>query len=284
VAPTAASRISLRPHDPHTGAEIEREEVVKGYEYDRGRYVTFTADELKALDVESTGIIDMTTFALRAEVDPLYFATPYYVYPDGPVAIEPFQVLSAAMEEADMVGLGRITLSRRERMAVIEARASGMMLITLRSNEEVRSANFAPIAGEIDPEMVAIAATIIRRRIGSFDPATFGDGYQEALRALIDTKLKGLPVTTQPARAPTPVIDLMAALKKSLAQEETPPALRSSRRAERRAEPQPKRRAAVASKDRRQRNLLLPVQGGDDRSDAAQTDSTQASRTRRRKA
>ena len=77
----APARLALLPHDPHTGEEIERDEVVKGYEYERGQFVTFTADELKALDVESSKIIDLETFVPRAEVDPVYFSTPYYVYP-----------------------------------------------------------------------------------------------------------------------------------------------------------------------------------------------------------
>jgi len=76
----APARIALHPHDPHTGEEIGREDVVKGYEYERGRFVTFTAEELKALDVESSKIIDLETFVPRAEVDPVYFSTPYYVY------------------------------------------------------------------------------------------------------------------------------------------------------------------------------------------------------------
>ena len=105
--PAAPARIALLPHDPHTGEEIEREEVVKGYEYERGQFVTFTAEELKALDVESSKIIDLETFAPRAEVDPVYFSTPYYVYPDGPIAVETFRVIGAAMAEAGAVGIGR---------------------------------------------------------------------------------------------------------------------------------------------------------------------------------
>ena len=81
--PPSPARVALRPHDPHTGEEIEREEVVKGYEYERGQFVTFTPEELKALDVESSKIIDLETFVPRAEVDPIYFSTPYYLYPDG---------------------------------------------------------------------------------------------------------------------------------------------------------------------------------------------------------
>jgi non-homologous end joining protein Ku len=84
----AATRITLRPHDPETGEEIEKREVVKGYEYNRGQFVTFTAEELKALDVESSKVIDLDKFVSRNDIDPVYFDSPYYVYPDGPIAVE----------------------------------------------------------------------------------------------------------------------------------------------------------------------------------------------------
>jgi Ku protein len=125
--PQAPTRVALHPHDPQTGEEIEREEVVKGYEYKRGRFVTFTPAELKALDVESSKIIDLESFVSRGEVDPIYFSTPYYIYPDGPIAVETFRVIGAAMAEAGEVGLGRVTLSRRERPVMVEPRgAPGM--------------------------------------------------------------------------------------------------------------------------------------------------------------
>jgi DNA end-binding protein Ku len=148
------------------------------------------------------------------------------------------------MAEAGAAGIGRVTLSRRERLVMVEPRGAGMVLITLRAAEEVRAAAFAQADGDVDPDMVAIAATIIRRRSGSFDPATFRDRYQEALRALIEAKMKGLPVKPKQIAEPRPVVDLMAALKRSLAQET--------------ATARPKRKAAG---DRRQTSLLLPVAG-----------------------
>jgi DNA end-binding protein Ku len=183
----------------------------------------------------------------RAEIDPLYFNTSYYVYPGGSVAAETYRTISAAMAEAGMAGLGRLTLGRRERMVLVEPRGQGLTLITLRAAEEVRAAEFDGFTGELDAEAIAIAGMIIKRKPGSFDPATFRDRYQEALRELIEAKIKGLPVKARPEVRPAAVFDLMAALKQSLAQEtgEAAPS-------------RPKRRAAA---DRRQRSLLLPVSG-----------------------
>jgi DNA end-binding protein Ku len=107
-------------HRDQQRADPVRVTVARGYEYERGQFVTFTPAELKALDVESSKIIDLESFVPRAEVDPVYFNTPYYVYPDGPIAVETFRVIGAAMTEAGEVGIGRVTLSRRERPVMVE--------------------------------------------------------------------------------------------------------------------------------------------------------------------
>ena len=155
----------------------------------------------------------------RDDIDPVYFDSPYYVYPDGPIAVEALRVIGAAMAEAGVVGLGRLTLSRRERMVMVEPRGTGMALFTLRAAGEVRAPQFGSAEGDLDAEMVAIAGAIIRQRTGNFDPSTYRDRYQDALQQLIEAKMKGLTIKPRPVSTPSPVIDLMAALKRSLAQE-----------------------------------------------------------------
>jgi DNA end-binding protein Ku len=269
---TAATRITLRPHDPTTGEEIEKAEVVKGYEYSRGQFVTFTAKELKALDVESSKIIDLEKFVPSSNIDPVYFDTPYYLYPDGPIAVEALRVIGAAMADAGVVGLGRLTLSRRERMVMAEPRGIGMALFTLRAAAEVRAPQFGSAESDVDAEMVAIAAAIIRQRTGKFDPSTYRDRYQEALQQLIEAKMKGLAIKPRAVSTPPPVIDLMAALKRSLARE-TP---------EKRAPV--KRKSTKRASDRRQGALLLPVSGGQARKGDANAQSAAPGAKRRRRA
>ena len=121
--------------------------------------------------VESSKVIDLESFVPRSDIDQVYFDTPYYLYPDGPIAVEGLRVIGAAMAEAGVVGIGRLTLSRRERMVMVEPRGIGMALFTLRAADEVRPAQFASAEGDLDAEMVAIATRSLGHAPGHSIPA-----------------------------------------------------------------------------------------------------------------
>jgi DNA end-binding protein Ku len=271
------NRVQQQLVDSKTGEIVDRDQIVKGYEYTRGSYVTVTDDELKELQIESSKIIDLDRFVDRDEVDPVYLDTPYYVYPDGPLAADTFRVIGEAMARKNKVGLGRVTISSRERQVLVEPRGAGLLMSTVRSADEVRPAEFgSPAKGEIDADMVAIAESIIERRSGAFDPAGFRDRYQDALRELVAEKTNGQVITPREVAEPPKVINLMEALKRSLAQEDKEPA-------------RPKEAAAKptrppAASDRRQRALLLPVSGGRKKKEEAAAEPAAPAASRRRKA
>jgi DNA end-binding protein Ku len=243
------NRLKQQLVDSETDEVVERHQVAKGYEHDRGQYVLITDDELKALQVESSKVINLTRFVDREQVDPVYLDAPYYVYPDGNLAVEAFRIIGEAMAAQGLAGIGTVTLASRERQVLVEPRGIGLVMSTLRSADEVRTAEFAiPDTGGIDPDMLAIAEQIIERAKGKFDPADFRDSYQDALRELVDNKLKGIETKPRIFAEPPKVIDLMEALKRSLVESG---ALRAPAKAKR-----------AAKVDRRQPQMLMPVSGG----------------------
>ena len=213
------NRIRMIPTDPDLGP-VERTDLVKGYEYEKGEYIVLTQDEIDDVRLESTRTIDIERFVEADTIDRLYWDNPYFLAPDGKLAIEAFTVIREAMERTNRIALGRVVMHQRERMLAMEPRDTGMVAWSLRTHDEVRDpADFFDDIPErkADPKMIAIAEKIIEQQEGAFDPTQFNDRYEDALRDLIAEKRagKGRKVT-----APEPddgkVVDLMAALKQSL--------------------------------------------------------------------
>jgi DNA end-binding protein Ku len=219
INPETNNRIKMITTDPDTGP-VERSKLVKGYEVTKGEYVLLTDEEIKSVKLESTKTIDIEHFVPADEIDRIYWDNPYYLAPDGKLAQEAFGVIREAMERSGQIALGRVVMSARERLLALEPRGNGILAYTLRSDAEVRKADeiFAGISDKApDASMIAIAEKIIEQREGPFDPSKFVDRYEKALKALIAEKQKGHKIEKVEPVEDTNVVDLMEALRASLA-------------------------------------------------------------------
>jgi DNA end-binding protein Ku len=221
INPQTNNRIKMKTVDAGTGEEVNRGDLVKGYAIAKNQYVLLDKDDFAAVKLESTRVIDIEEFVPASSIDRLYWDTPYYLVPSGKTGVEAFAVIRTAMTKKDMVAIGRLVMSTRERICALESHGDGLVLTTLRIAEEVRSEDEIghPDLPKPDPRMLDIAEKIIEQQSGDFDPSHFNDRYEEALRALIEEKKKGKPVA--PSRAANDsegsVVDLMEALRRSLA-------------------------------------------------------------------
>ncbi len=205
--------------DGKSGQKVEADEIVKGFEVDKGRYVLIEDEEIEAIQIEATKIINVAQFVDLAEVDPFYFDSPYYMAPEGTIPEETYRVVRAAMAETGTAGIGTIVLANRERPVLISPKGKGLAMTTLKTAREVRSseAYFENVGDTaFDPELLDMAKLLIQARRKPFQPAEFVDRYEEALRNLVQSKMKGETPVYAPVQSPAAVIDLMAALKQSL--------------------------------------------------------------------
>ena len=216
--PETNNRIRMIPTDPDTGP-VERADLVKGYEISKNHYVVLSNDELAAVKLESTKTIDIERFVDEKQIDRLYWNDPYYLLPNGKDGAEAYTVIRDALAETGRIALGRVVMHTRERLVALEPRDKGIIVYTLRMGDEVIQPKdaFADIPNaRPDKEMIAIARKIIEQKEGEFEPDTFEDRYETALRDLIRRKEKGEKLVTAEPVEDDNVIDLMAALKKSL--------------------------------------------------------------------
>lgn len=204
---------------------VDPEEILKGYEYEKGSYVLLRPEEIEAVRLESRKVLELTQFVDAHEIDPLYYEKPYYVVPADDLAEEAFIVLREALRQSGKVGLGQLALRGREYLVAIHPCGRGMILATLRYAEEVNRAQgyFRDIGDEKpDPELLDLAGTLIEKKSGHFNASAFHDHYGEALQRLVEAKRKAkgkmiLEDVDEPSAPRGNVIDLMAALKRSVA-------------------------------------------------------------------
>lgn len=225
------NRIRYMKVDAESGDEVAADDIVKGYEVSKGNYIEMEPDELDAVEIESTRMIDIDQFVPKKEIDELYLKDPYYIVPDGDVGAQAFAVIREAIKKEGMTALGRVVFTNREHVIALEPRGNGLMGMTLRYPYEVRDEKdyFDDIPHETVPkDMLELATHIVQSKAGHFKPDKFEDHYETALRDLIKRKQEGKPIEKAKEREPAKVIDLMEALRKSAGKDA--PARRSSRR------------------------------------------------------
>ena len=231
---------------------VDRDEIVKGFEVSKGHYVLLDPEEIESVKLESRKTLDLVQFVDLADIDAMYFDKPYYVVPADDLAEEAFVVVRDALRQARKVGVGQLAMRGQEYVVALKPCGRGMLLETLRYADEVNKANsyFREIGDhKPDPDLLDLASTLIEKKTGDFDASEFHNRYVDALKGLIaeKQKKKGEKVIQDPDADSEPpkgsnVIDLMAALKKSLGddQDEAP----KKKPAKSAAKPAPRRTAA----------------------------------------
>ena len=213
------NRIQYKKVDAKTGREVDRDDIIKGYEKSTGDCVPVEPEELEAVAIESKRVIEIDEFVPRKEIDELYFANPYYIVPDGEAGAQAYAVIRDAIEDASIIALGRVVFTSREHMIALEARGKGIMGITLRYPYEVRDEKdyFDDIpGGRVTKDMLDLASHIIKTKTGHFYPEKFEDQYEDALKELLRKKDKGEKIEPPPVREESNVINLMDALRRSV--------------------------------------------------------------------
>jgi DNA end-binding protein Ku len=203
---------------PHCNRIVDRSEVIKGYEYEPGKYVLIDGEEIKKITPPSGKTMEIITFLEQGDVDPIYFESSFFALPEAH-AEKPYLLLMKALEDTKKMGVAKVTMHQRENTIFIRARNNGLTLHTMYYQNEI-----AAVEGygknynvKLKPEEVKLADQLVESLSAPFKPEAYKDEFQERLNELIEAKLKGKTITAAPEAAKAPVIDMMQALKKSLA-------------------------------------------------------------------
>jgi DNA end-binding protein Ku len=212
------TRIQQKRWCPKCEREIPNSEIAKGYEFEKGRYVVMEEDDIAKVRPESTRVIDLVQFADASSIDPIYVERPYYLAPDGNMALEAFAVMREGMK--GKAGIGKLALYGREYLVAIQPKEKGLVMYTLRHANEVRSMEnieeLDNVPAKIKPDEIKLAKQVIENFEGALDLREYRDEYQEELRRIIDAKIAGEEVVAMTEEAPPKVVNLMDALRQSL--------------------------------------------------------------------
>ncbi|MES2390459.1 MAG: Ku protein [Acidobacteriota bacterium] len=218
-----ASALDKAPED--AADPVEKSQIVKGYEYAKGRYVTIEPEELAHLRVPSKHTMDVTQFVDESEIDPEYYEKPYFVVPENDAALEAFATVRQALLDTKKIALSKIAFAGREHVVALSAAGTeshgGLMAYTLRYAAELRDPAdyFTSLKkADVSADSIALAKELIKRKSSPFDPEKFVDGYEAAVKELVEAKLKHAPIPKDeaPAKTKGKVINLMDALRASV--------------------------------------------------------------------
>ena len=223
INPKTGNRIKMITQDAETGDTLSRGDLVKGYEYKKNSYLTIEEDDFERARIESSNTVKIDKFVDAGSIDPIYFDASYYVAPDGDAGQDVYVVLREAIEKTGKIALSRAVIARREHPIAIMPMGKGLVVHTLHEERDLN--DYADLFDHLpsakpDPDMIQLATQLIDRQTGTYDPADIEDRYETRLRAVIEAKLKGEGIQPEAEEATDRgnVIDLMAALKKSLGQ------------------------------------------------------------------
>ena len=212
------TRIQQKRWCPKCEREVPLSEVVKGYEFEKGRYVVMDEEDLSKVRPESTRVIDLVQFTPVESIDPIYVERPYYLAPDGQMAQEAFAVMREGMK--GKAGIGKLALYGREYLVAVQPREKGLVMYTMRRANEVRSMDaideLESVPSKVKPEEIKLAKQVISNFEGELDLQEYKDAYQEELQRIIDAKIAGEEVVAAEEEAPPKVVNLMDALRQSL--------------------------------------------------------------------
>jgi DNA end-binding protein Ku len=203
------------------GKVVERSDIVKGYEYRKDEYVVIEPEEIKKIEPKTAKTMEILEFVKSSEVDPVYFESSYYMVPDE-AGRRPYALLTKAMEESEYVAIAKLTMHNREYTVFLRPHDGGMMLHTMYYKEEVREVEgFGAPEVELKDAEVKVAHQLIEALAAEWDPEKYHDTFQDNLKNLIQTKLEGGKIAeVEKPKKLAPVVDLMSALKASLAEME----------------------------------------------------------------